>query len=146
MAHSTSKLPWTQPGWLEQASTWIRQALARQGIRVSGPIEQPHIRPWSTVLRVPTTMGTVYFKATSPVLAHEPALTQALARWQPDWMPQVLEVDVERAWMLMPDFGVSLRSLIQSTDDLWHWQRVLPLYAEAQIGLADRLPDLLALG
>jgi aminoglycoside phosphotransferase (APT) family kinase protein len=80
------------------------------------------------------------------VLAHEPALTQALARWQPDWMPPILEIDAERAWMLMPDFGVALRSLIQSSDDLWHWQRVLPLYAEAQIDLAARLPDLLALG
>ena len=61
MPDQAPRLPWTQPGWFEQASAWIHAELERQGIRVSGPIEQPHVRPWSTVLRVPTIAGDFYF-------------------------------------------------------------------------------------
>jgi hypothetical protein len=47
-------------------------------------------RPWSVVLRVPTTAGACYGKAVAPALAHEVALTAALARWRPDCLPAVL--------------------------------------------------------
>jgi hypothetical protein len=128
---------------LKQASAWIRAELERQGISVTGAIEQPHDRPWSTVLCVPSTEGDIYFKAASPALAHEPALTEALCKWRPDCMPPVLAVDLERGWMLTPDLGATLRSLIKSTDDLHHWQRLLPLYAEVQIDMTSRVDDLL---
>src|SRR5690349_17683011 len=95
--------PWKRAGWLNQASAWIHEQLERQGIAVNGPIEQPHVRPWSTVLRVPTSQGDVYFKATAPTLMHEPALTEALSRWRPDCIPPLLAVDLARGWMLMPD-------------------------------------------
>src|SRR3954454_12672731 len=78
MSAPQDKLPWTQPGWREQAEAWVHAELTRRGIRVDGEIEQPHLRPWSTVLRVPTSAGDYFFKATSPLLAHEPALTQWL--------------------------------------------------------------------
>ncbi|MDQ4074941.1 MAG: aminoglycoside phosphotransferase family protein [Chloroflexota bacterium] len=140
------ELVWTQPGWLEQTNAWIHAELERQGIEVIGPIEQPHVRPWSTVLRVPTSEGDIYFKATTAVLAHEPALTQALAQWRPDCVPPVLAADLACGWMLMPDFGTTLRSRIPSTQELWHWHRVLPLYAEVQFEMAERLHELLTLG
>jgi len=44
------------------------------------PIEQPRVRPWFTVLQVATSDGVVYFKVCAQVLAHEVAVTQALAR------------------------------------------------------------------
>jgi hypothetical protein len=141
-----SQLAWTQPGWLEQASAWIRAELERQGLAANGPIEQPHVRPWSTVLRVPTGAGVLFFKATAPMLAHEPALTTALANWWPDCMPEVVAADVERCWMLLRDSGESLRSLIQAEQDIGRWHAVLPLYANMQLEMASRLPELLALG
>jgi hypothetical protein len=144
MPNQAIQLPWMQPGWFEQASTWVHAALEHQGIHVTGTIEQPHVN--STVLRVPSTAGDIYFKATSPTLAHEPALTEALWRWHPDCMPPVLAVDLARGWMLIPNLGVTLRSLVQSTRDLGHWERVLTLYAQVQMALASHLPDLLELG
>ncbi|NIV38583.1 MAG: phosphotransferase, partial [Anaerolineae bacterium] len=98
------------------------------------------------MLRIPTGEDDIYFKASAPVLAHEPALTQALARWRPDCMPQILATDLARGWMLMSDGGARLRNLIQSGRDLWHWQRILPLYAEVQMELASRSHELLTLG
>ncbi|MBI4785934.1 MAG: aminoglycoside phosphotransferase family protein [Chloroflexi bacterium] len=141
-----TQLLWEQPEWLAQAHAWIHGELERQGVRVSGAIEQPHVRPWSTVLRVPTTAGVVYFKATAPYLAREAALMQALSRWRPDCIPRVLAADVERGWMLMEDCGTRLRSVLEVDRDLRHWHRVLPIYAELQIELASRRDELLALG
>lgn len=68
--------------WLPQAHDWIHAELDRQGIDVNGAIDQPHMRPWSHVLRVPTTTGDVFFKAVAPELCHEVALTAMLARWK----------------------------------------------------------------
>ncbi len=137
-------LPWMQQGWFEQAGTWIHAALEHQGIHVTGAIEQPHGH--STILRVPSSAGDIYFKAAIPTLAHEPALTEVLWRWRPDCMPPVLAVDLARGWMLIPDLGVTLRSLVRSTRDLGHWERVLTLYAEVQIDLTSRANELLELG
>jgi hypothetical protein len=140
------KLPWTQPGWREQASAWIHAELGRRGVGVVGAIEQPHLRPWSTVLRVPTSAGDHYFKATSPLLAHEPALTQWLAEQRPDCIAPVLAADRNRGWMLMPDGGVTMRRVIQADRNICHWEAALPIYAQLQIDLAAQLDQLIALG
>ena len=144
--HHHSSIPWARPGWLAEASAWIQSALERQGLAVAGPIEQPHVRPWSTVLRVPAGAGDVYFKATSPVLAHEPALTQALARWRPDCVPPLLAVDLARGWMLMPDLSPTLRALVRADRDLRRWEEVLATYADLQVDMIGRRGELLALG
>jgi hypothetical protein len=46
----------------------------------------------------------------------------------------------------MRDAGQRLREIIRTPQDLRHWLPVLPLYAELQIELAQRVPELLALG
>ena len=79
MTDQEEVIPWTRPGWFEEASAWVQAELERQGIKVSGPIEQPHSRPWSTVLRIPTIQGDIYFKAASPVEPHELVVLQSLA-------------------------------------------------------------------
>jgi hypothetical protein len=135
-----------QKNWIEQASTWVHEELERQDICVTGLIEQPQEDLSSTVLRVPSTAGDIYFKACGPGFAHEPALTDSLWRWRPDCMPPVLAVDLQRGWMLMPDLGAPLRSINQPTHVLEHWQRVLPLYAEVQIDLVSRINEILELG
>ena len=139
-------IPWSRPGWLDEASQWINTELARQNQSIVGPIEQPHVRPWSTILRASTEQGTVYFKAVGADAAHEVPLTLALAQWRPDCMLPVLAADVQRRWLLFPDGGPTLRSLIRADKDASRWQAVLPVYADAQQALADRGPELLALG
>lgn len=137
---------WAGPGWLDEVSAWIDAELARLGISVNGPIEQPHLRPWSTVLRVPTAGGALFFKANTPLVAFEPALAQVLARLWPDLIAGVLAADPARGWMLMVDGGPRLSEVIRADRDLGHWERLLPRYAELQIALAGMLPELLGLG
>ena len=60
---------WIGGEWLAEATAWIEAELKQLGIVVVGAITQPHMRAWSTVLKVATNEGDVYFKATAPALA-----------------------------------------------------------------------------
>jgi hypothetical protein len=138
--------PWIQPGWFDTAGEWIREQLTNRRIAVTGAIEQRNVRPWSTVLRVPTNIDDIDFKATSAAFQHEPDLTLALGLWRPDCIPEVLAIEPERGWLLMHSSGAMLRTLINNTEQSErHWTRVLPLYAELQIDLVQRQDELLAL-
>lgn len=137
---------WAAPGWLEEVRGWIDAQLRHLGLAVTGPIEQPHLRPWSTVLRIPTADGALFFKANTPLLAQEAGLTQTLARLRPDLIPRLLATDPTRGWMITADGGERLREVIRADRDLTHWERLLPRFAELQIELAGRLPELLAIG
>ncbi|MGH3131539.1 MAG: hypothetical protein ACRDNX_12030 [Gaiellaceae bacterium] len=94
---------------------------------VAGPIEQPHVRPWSTVLRVPTSDGDVWFKANMAVSMHEAAVVRLLAGRRPDCTPPLLAADLERGWMLIGDGGARLREVLERERDLGRWDDVLPL-------------------
>jgi hypothetical protein len=132
---------WTDPRWLAEVHAWIR---ARAD--VTGPIEQPHIRLWSTVLRVPTSDGTAWFKANAPASAHEAAVVSVLARERPDVAPPLLALDLERGWMLTADAGERLRDVIARERDLRGWLDVLAVYAGLQIDMASHAEELVALG
>jgi Phosphotransferase enzyme family len=134
-------LLWTHADWLAEATAWIRERA-----EVSGEIEQPHVRWWSTVLRVPTPDGDLFFKAVAPIHAFEAALTARLAELQPSRVPELVDVDTERGWMLMRDGGTRLRELVETPADLHHWEQLLPGYAQLQIEAAPYADEFLALG
>ncbi|HEV3478894.1 MAG TPA: phosphotransferase [Gaiellaceae bacterium] len=129
---------WTEPEWLDEARAWIEAQVA-----VAGEIEQPHVRPWSTVLRVPTADGDLWFKAVTALHRFEPALTALLGRLLPDRVPELVALDEKRAWMLMRDGGTRLRELPATVE---HWEAALPRYAELQIAAAPQANELLDLG
>ena len=100
---------WTARAWLAEAHEWIEQRLAGLGARRTGPIEQPHVRPWSTAMRVPTSAGDLWFKANAPLLRYEASVVQILSRVRPDLVPELVGVEPERGWMLMAARGVEHR-------------------------------------
>lgn len=137
---------WTSPAWLAEAHGWIEIELARLGAAVTGPIEQPHATQWSTVLRVPTADGDVWFKAPAPELAFEAGLVDLLSERRPDCVPALLARDLESGWMLMADAGTRMRELVETESDLDRWLAVLPLYAGLQLDLLGDVEELLARG
>ena len=141
-----SQLRWHDPNWQKQAHDWIRMEADRRSIRLAGEIEQPHAYAWSTVMRVPSNEGMLFFKATADETVYEAALTQKLAGWYPDCMPELVAVDITRGWILMRDGGEQLRVSIRPTQDIQPWEPVITRYAEVQIGLAEHLSEILALG
>jgi Phosphotransferase enzyme family len=134
-------LRWTEVSWLAEAEAWIRER-----VRVTGALDQFHIRWWSTVIRVPADGEDLYFKAVAPGFTFEPALTQRLFELAPDRVTEVVDVDLERGWLLMRDAGRRLRELVDGTADLRHWELALPRYAELQLAAAPLADELLALG
>src|SRR5512141_3273104 len=80
-------LNWHEPAWQKQAHDWIRAEAKRNSIQLIGEIEQNHAYAWSTVMRVPTDEGMLFFKATAGETLFEIALTEKLSGWFPDCMP-----------------------------------------------------------
>jgi hypothetical protein len=137
---------WRDPEFVRSAHAWIDAQLDRLRIARSGSIEQPHVYAWSTVMRVPTVRGDVWFKANTDVLRHEAAVASLLSEQSPDLVAAPLAVDRATGWMLMSDAGRRLRDLIPEERSLSRWLAVLPRYAELQIAFSDRVDELLALG
>ncbi len=102
------------------------------------------MRPWATVLRVPTADGPLFFKAVIPEVAYEIPLTETVARRDPDLMPPPVAVDTERGWMILPDGGRRLRE--EPVDHVAVWEDVLPRYARLQIAMQNDADALVALG
>jgi Phosphotransferase enzyme family len=145
-APTDPRLPWVQPAFLAEATTWIDARLAESGIERTGDLEQPHVRWWSTVLRVPSTEGDLWFKANASVHAFEATLLAILGRVQPGSVPELIASDPARGWLLMRHGGDRLREQVRSAADLGHWERLLPRYAELQLACAPHVGELLAAG
>lgn len=143
---NSDRLLWKQPAWLAGATRWIHARLDEQGISPAGEVEQPHVRWWSTVLRVPTSAGDLYFKANAPPHAFEAALLVILGGLRPGRVPGLVAADPQRGWLLMRDGGTRRREELTSAADLVRWEELLPTYAELQLSVAPHVDELLAAG
>jgi hypothetical protein len=135
--------PWTDPATIAEAHAWLRESIRR---KITGPIEQPHIRPWSTVFRAPTEDGDVYLKLCGRSQAHEPALTVLLAGTAAALVPEVLAVHPREPWLLLADGGAKLRDVLSGPALLDAWVDLLPRYAELQRSLLGREATIRATG
>ncbi|MCP4140415.1 MAG: phosphotransferase [Chloroflexi bacterium] len=145
MTNNKTKL-WEEPNWHDEVHAWIHAVLKREGITLTGNIGQEHVRQWSNVLTVPTNEGTLYFKAAEPALHHEAALTDALARWEANFVPALLDVDTEKSWFLMRSSGTPLRTFIKAEKSLHRWKAILEDFVAFQKRLASRTDELILLG
>lgn len=136
----------TDPAFVASAHAWARDAAGRTGARVSGTIEQIHVRPWSTVFRVPTTSGTLYLKCCGTTQRHEPRLSALLQETMPGCVPEVIAVHDALPWMLVAEGGEKLRDARSGSALLASWRELLPRCAELQRALAGRVDTLLDLG
>jgi hypothetical protein len=90
------------------------------GVERTGDVEQPHVEEWSTVMRVPTDEGPVWFKANHEPLRHEAALTLVAAR-APTRVPTLMAFAPDSGWMLMRDGGRRLRERVEEERSLDRW-------------------------
>jgi hypothetical protein len=137
---------WREPGFVEAATAWVDARLADLGRLRTGEPEQPHVTDWSTVLRVPTDAGDVWFKANDHTMLHEGAVMDLVASRSDGRVPAPLARDDELGWMLMADAGRRLRDAIPEERSLARWYDVLEAYARIQLACEDDVDTLLALG
>ena len=101
------RAPWARPGWYGEARAWMLEQCVAHALE---PVAEPELVeqwPLSSVLRLETAGGRVYFKASFSIFRHEPALTVALAARHPDLVTEAFAVDESRAWLLMRELGGS---------------------------------------
>jgi hypothetical protein len=147
---------WGSAAWRSLAGEWVDARLADAGRRRTGPVEQPHLRPWATVLRVPVdgggtggpggTGGTVWMKAAGPGTAFEAGLCDLLARVVPDRVLVPLATDPGRGWMLLPDGGPPLGERLDGAALADEMVAALVAYGRLQLDLAPHVDEMLALG
>lgn len=140
---------WTDSAWVDAILSWARERLASHGRTISGAVEQSHVRPWSTVFRIPTNGGVVWCKAAAPGTAHEARLLTAFAAWGVANVVLPLDVDVGRGWLLLEDGGPTLRQTRPDGTgdaDLSAWEAILAEYAGLQRSVEDRAEELVRLG
>ena len=137
---------WASAAWLEAARSWLDEQLAAVGLERTGFIAQPHLRPWATALRVPTSSGTVWMKACGPGTAFEVRLYGLLADVVPARVLHPIAVDPDRGWMILPDGGSPLGERVNGVELAGELEKILPLYAQMQRELTPHASRLLALG
>lgn len=96
---------WARRGWWKEVEVWLQEELARLGYVEVGSFEQ--LKGWSisTVGRIQTDRGTLYFKAAPPLFACEAEITSTLAQLFPLHLPQIITTHPDRGWFVMADFG-----------------------------------------
>ncbi|CAN5699828.1 phosphotransferase [soil metagenome] len=131
---------------MSEQLTWIDARLSELGRRRTGDVVETRAQPWSTVLRVPTAAGDVWFKSVSDDLRHEAAVTAIVSERVPDRVPPFLAADLDRGWMLMADAGRRLREVVPEEQSLARWHDVLEATARIQLACREDVPALLAAG
>jgi Phosphotransferase enzyme family len=137
---------WASQAWFALAVSWLDDQLAAAGIERTGEVEQPHLRPWATVLRAPTTRGPVWLKAAGPGTSTEIGLYELLHHVVPDRVLAPIATDVARGWMVLPDGGPTLGDRLFGPDLLSALVTVMPQYGQLQRDLASEADTLVALG
>ena len=80
--------PWDASNWLADVQRWVPSTG-----RTAESFEFMHKYSWSAMVRVQSSRGVIYFKATSPPMRYEAALTYELTRWRPDVTVELLAHD-----------------------------------------------------
>jgi hypothetical protein len=142
-AENTSR--WTEPSWRGEAERWIRGRLLDLGLDSVDAIEQPHVRPWGTALRVPTNGGTLWFKANIAPLAYEGPLLDLVGAGSSS-VPRLVAADLSRGWMLMGDAGTKLTEIYGDGLPRASWCELLGAYAQLQVDAAPAADRLIAAG
>lgn len=149
--NSSPHIPWKGPhrgDWLEEVRAWIDETVRNQGGQIVGDVEFIRDRAWSAVVRAHVTdrPEPVYFKACGHGGRHEPAVVEFLSHHFPDRIAKPLAVDVDRAWMLMPDYGKTLRDHLKGDDAIPFWHDILKHYAEIQIAMQSHVDQFIRMG
>jgi len=130
--------PWERNGWFGDAKLWMQSRLHESGHELKSPVGQfKGAWGWSSILKVETDKGAVYFKADYDRPPKEVAVILKLAERWPRNVPHIIASDVERNWMLLSDFaGAGLETL--GAD---HFLSAVSLFVEIQRSTAPDVHD-----
>ena len=136
---------WFRTGWYDEVTAWIGARLDSFGRPPTGPTVAVKVWSLSAVLRTPTAVGSVWFKAACDHFRPEPALTRLVVNLAPRHAPPVLATDDERGWLLM-DHLAGAEDASQDEAPAGLGAAAARVIAELQLRSADRVEEMTALG
>jgi len=128
---------------LEHAAAWLKE---QTELQFPAELEVVQERPWSSVLSVATTSGTLFLKICEEQSRYEVRLLQLISARHADCSPLLLAADAQRGYLLMEDAGQRLREILTAENWMGHWQRILARYAALQLDMAEHQEELIQLG
>jgi hypothetical protein len=145
----TTELPtptrWHDPAWQRSALAWADTALAEHGLERVG-WSHPHVRPWSTVLRIETDRDPVWLKAPGDGARFEVPLLAMLADLDVPHTPRPLATSPALGLVLLPDGGDVSRVAHGGKAPPEVMTGYLALYGSLQRSLAPHAQALVDLG
>lgn len=142
-AAETLPVPWSEPGWFEDAAAWLKMQVQDIKAVINGPIRQLRFSQDSCLLQLPTTAGNLYFKAVPAYYAHEPHLTALLHQHFPTHSPDVVAINGAHHWLLMRE--IPGRPLSFTTTPAV-WQDTMHTWAAIQLASQEQTVALLNTG
>jgi hypothetical protein len=136
---------WVHPGWYIEALAWAVARLNDAGVVATRTPEQLRASERAFVMRIRSHTETFYFRAAPFVFAHEPALMQWLSIEYPLNVPEVLDVDAARGWLLQREAGSGAMPLSEEREEEV-WYRAVRRMAEIQIHSTRKVHELRGLG
>lgn len=133
---------WLAPGWFERAAAWIAERMTAAGLTPTEPTRMTYQSPIGTVLRTRAGARATYLKCSAPHFRAEASITQALAARTPAWIPEVIAIEPDEAWLLMADFG----GRILGNDPQVEWVAGLRRIAEVQRAWVGHVEELVQAG
>jgi hypothetical protein len=136
---------WESRAWRDETLEWGMRALDRRGLALRA-WTQPHIRPWSTLLRLETDGDPVWLKAPGDGARYEIPLLTLLAELDVPATPRPLAADDGLGLALIPDGGPTMRAAHGGRAPADVVADYLVVYAQAQRALEPHVERLVAAG
>jgi len=142
---SSTPSRWTSREWRDEALEWAMRALSPHGLALRA-WTQPHIRPWSTMVRLETDSDIVWLKAPGDGALYEVPLLVLLERLGLPSLPKTLAHDDDLGLVLLADGGPTSRAAHGGKAPPDVVARYLVDYAALQRSLEPHVATLLATG
>lgn len=139
--------PWRRAGWLATAVAWVLDQLKRHSISTLGSIEQVRVSHKSVLLRAPTSVGEVFFRAARrPLDINERLLDWELRPYFSEFLPGHIASDPRRGWSLARTTGSCIKIEGIEVEHLAELDEAVYAMATFQQNTARHVPTFLELG
>jgi hypothetical protein len=128
------------------ALDWFDQQLAAHGLALTAPVELAKERAWATVFRAETSGGVLWLKLSGAGTRFEIGLYDLMHRIAPEHVLEPVALDVDRAWIVLPDGGPLLADQTDAERLPGQLEQVFTQYAELQLAVAGHTDELLGVG
>ncbi|MFL6098779.1 MAG: phosphotransferase [Actinomycetales bacterium] len=128
------------------ALDWFDRQLAAHGLTLAAPVELAKERDWATVFRAETSGGVLWLKLSGAGTRFEVGLYDLMHRIAPEHVLEPLALDVDRAWIVLPDGGPLLADQTDAERLPGQLEQVFAQYAELQLAVAGHTDELLRIG